>query len=74
MLSRVKFDTLCYEAIRSIHQWWTGKISGARCSKQILDTLASVAAGVGGSYGGAVVGAAITGPLAPVGAVIGMKT
>ena len=74
MLSGIKSDTLCYEAIKSIHQWWTGKISGSRCSKQILDTLASVAAGVGGSYGGAVVGAAPTGPLCPVGAVIGMNT
>ncbi|CAG0895506.1 unnamed protein product [Cyprideis torosa] len=44
---------LTWEALKSIYHWCTGEISGKRCVKNILDSVSSVSAGVGGGLGGA---------------------
>lgn len=59
---------LSWEAYKSIHMWWKGEISGARCAKNIIDSTLSTAAGVGGGICGASIGTAL---LPGLGTVIG---
>lgn len=63
---------LSYETIQSIKSWMNGEISGKRCTKQIIDSSASIF----GGYAGASVGATIGSMIAPgcgtvAGAVLG---
>ncbi|XP_050504289.1 uncharacterized protein LOC126883094 [Diabrotica virgifera virgifera] len=58
---------LTYEAIVNIRRWWNGEISGKRCCKTIIDSLATIGGSVGGGFAGVVVGA-LGGP---VGMIIG---
>ncbi len=58
---------LSWEAIKNIRLWWKGEITGKRCAKNIVDSLGSIVAGVGGGFAGAAVG----GMAGPVGAVVG---
>jgi hypothetical protein len=58
---------LAYEAIKSIREWWNGKITGERCAKQIFDSIASALGGAGGGFIGMSVGAS----LGPFGLVAG---
>ncbi len=59
---------LSIEAIKSINSWWIGEISGKRCTKQIIDSSASIF----GGYAGAAAGSAIGTMIAPgYGTVIG---
>ena len=61
------FAFLAKEAYDSIRDWYQGKITGKRCTKQIIDSIYSAAGGyIGGSLGMAA-GAA----LGPTGLVIG---
>ena len=50
------------QAVINLRQRWRGKISSARCAKNIIDSLGGVAAGVGGVVG-ATIGSIVTGPL-----------
>ncbi len=62
---------LSYQALSNLRQWWSGKISSARCAKNIIDSLGGVAAGVGGVVG-AVIGSIVAGPISMlVGGIIG---
>ncbi len=62
---------LTYQALINLRQWWSGEISGARCAKNIIDSLGGVAAGVGGVVG-AVIGSIVAGPISMlVGGIIG---
>jgi len=63
---------LSWEALKSIHSWWKGEITGKRCTKQIIDGSAGILGGYGGGAAGAAIGSALLpgyGTLA--GAVIG---
>ena len=63
---------LSYQAVSNLRQWWRGEISGARCAKNIIDSLGSMAGGVGGGVAGAAIGSAVAGPLGTLaGGVIG---
>uniref|UniRef100_A0A914VTU2 J domain-containing protein n=1 Tax=Plectus sambesii TaxID=2011161 RepID=A0A914VTU2_9BILA len=62
---------LTYEAIKSIHSWWKGEITGKRAAKNIVESCATVAAGAGGSVAGAALGS-LSGPIGMVvGGVLG---
>ncbi|CAF1643909.1 unnamed protein product, partial [Didymodactylos carnosus] len=43
---------LTWTAIKSILGWWNGELSGTRCAKNIVDDLAAIAGGAGGSMAG----------------------
>jgi len=58
---------LSYAAIKSIYDWYHGKISGKRCGKQIVDSAVSIGGGIGGAYAGAALG----GLLGPIGGLVG---
>jgi hypothetical protein len=59
---------LTIEVWNNLKLWWRGEISGKRCAKNIIDSLAIVA----GGYGGGMVGAAAGAYIFPgVGTVIG---
>uniref|UniRef100_A0A914UMB9 J domain-containing protein n=1 Tax=Plectus sambesii TaxID=2011161 RepID=A0A914UMB9_9BILA len=58
---------LSYEAMRNIHRWWKGEISGRRVAKNIIDSCGTVAAGAGGAMAGAAAGSFF----GPVGTVVG---
>jgi hypothetical protein len=63
---------LTYEAWNNIKLWWRGEISGKRCAKSIIDSLAGAAGGIGGGIGGAAVGTMIfPGVGTFIGAVVG---
>lgn len=47
---------LAWEAFKSIRSWWKGEISGARCAKNIVDSMVTVLAGAAGGLGAAFVG------------------
>lgn len=55
------------EAYQNIRDWWKGEISGRRCAKNMVDTLARV----GGAWAGGSVGAVLLTPLGPVGTLVG---
>ena len=59
---------LSYEIYQDICRWWKGEISGVRCAKNVIDGIASMAAGVGAGLAGAAIGTAI---LPGVGSAIG---
>lgn len=50
-LSLVKLDPveLTMDAIKNIHRWYIGEISGARATKNIMDSFASIGSGVIGT-------------------------
>ena len=50
-LSLVKLDPvkLTMDAIKNIHRWYNGEISGARATKNIIDSFASIGSGVIGT-------------------------
>ena len=50
---------LSYEIYHDIRRWWKGGISGKRCAKNVIDGIASKAAGAGGAITGAAIGTAI---------------
>ena len=50
---------LTYETVTQLQLWWRGEISGRRCSKNIVDSFAGMAAGVGGGIVGATAGSYI---------------
>ena len=50
---------LTYETVTHLQLWWRGEISGRRCSKNIVDSFAGMAAGVGGGIVGATAGSYI---------------
>ncbi|XP_072398105.1 uncharacterized protein [Diabrotica undecimpunctata] len=58
---------LTYEAIINIKRWWKGEISGKRCCKNIIDSLATISGSVGGGFAGVALGT-LGGP---VGMIIG---
>lgn len=58
--------------LRSIRSWRNGEISGKRCAKNIIDTFTSMAAGIGGAIGGAIIGKMILPePTGGIGSLIG---
>lgn len=44
---------LTFEAWNNLKLWWRGEISGKRCAKNIIDSLAGIAGGYGGGIAGA---------------------
>ena len=50
-LSLVKLDPveLTMDAVKNIHRWYNGEISGARATKNIIDSFASIGSGVIGT-------------------------
>ena len=63
----LSFVLLSYDAIQSIRRWWKGEISGSRCCKNIIDSLCTTTASVGGAFAGAGVGSLF----GPIGAFAG---
>ena len=62
---------LAYDAIRSIRSWFKGEISGARCAKNIIDSVGTTACSVGGGIGGAALGTFFGPAGIIVGAILG---
>jgi hypothetical protein len=63
---------LTIEAWNNLKLWWRGEISGKRCAKNIIDSLAGVAGGYGGGIAGAAMGTLIfPGVGTVIGAVVG---
>lgn len=63
---------LSYAAIKNLYAWWKGEITGKRCCKNIVDSVASIGGGIGGGYGGAIAGGAVAGPFGAIaGGVVG---
>jgi hypothetical protein len=50
---------LSWEALQSISSWWKGEISGKRCTKQIIDSSASILGGYAGGAAGCYIGTVI---------------
>lgn len=59
---------LTREAIASLKLWWRGEISGIRCTKNIIDSIAGMAGGISGGMAGAAIGSLI---LPGIGTAIG---
>eukprot|EP00794_Sanderia_malayensis_P004974 gene4974-5622_t len=57
---------LTWEAYKNIRRWWNGEISGKRCAKCIIDSIAAVGAGVAGGVAGVALGTFLTGPIGAV--------
>lgn len=53
--------SLSFEAIQNILRWWNGEISGARCAKNIVDSMVAIGGGVAGGMGGAAIGGMVGG-------------
>ena len=63
---------LSYDIYSNIQRWWDEEISGKRCSKNIIDSITSVAGSVCGTETGLLLGAVLGGPFgAAVGAFAG---
>lgn len=58
---------LAYDVYKNIRLWWSGKISGKRCAKNVIDCGVGIAGGAAGGYGGAALGSV----LGTVGMIIG---
>ena len=54
---------LSYDAVQNIYYWWNGDLSGSSCTKNVIYSFSTTAAGVGGAAAG--------GFLGPVGAFAG---
>jgi hypothetical protein len=64
--------SLGYDAIKNLCRWWRGEITGARCCKNIVDSVCTIGAGVAGGVLGAAALGALVGPLgAMAGGIIG---
>lgn len=53
------FVSLGYTCISNILRWYRGEITGKRCVKNCIDSLASIGFGVGGGMGGAAIGSLV---------------
>ncbi len=62
---------LAFEAWNNLKLWWKGEITGIRCAKNVIDSLAGMTAGAVGGIAGAAVGSSIvTGIGVAIGAAV----
>jgi len=52
---------LSWEAVKNLHQWYHGEISGSRCKKNLIDALGPVGGRLIGGRIGATIGEAVSG-------------
>ena len=59
------------DILKSLYDWWNGRITGIRCAKIVLDSGFSLLGGFGGASAGTLIGA-VGGPIGMItGGVVG---